>query len=125
MSDPQDRNIHPIHDSLLQREAKEAALLQRGLVIWFFGLSASGKSTIAAALERKLHDSGFHTHLLDGDNIRAGFNSDLGFSDAHRKENIRRIAEVARLFVDAGIVTLLQSQRNSSQRRYKILPSAV
>jgi len=106
MSASEDRNIHPIHDSLLKREAKELSLSQRGLVVWFYGLSASGKSTIAAALERKLHDDGFNTHLLDGDNVRAGLNRDLGFSDDDRNENIRRIAEVAKLFVESGLVTL-------------------
>lgn len=106
MNSPQDRNIHPVHDSLLGRKAKEAALSQYGTVVWFYGLSASGKSTIAAGLERKLADNGYHTHLLDGDNVRAGLNSDLGFSDDDRHENIRRIAEVAKLFVESGIVTL-------------------
>ena len=106
MSATEDRNIHPIHESVLGRKAKELSLSQRGLVVWFYGLSASGKSTIAAALERKLHSDGFNTHLLDGDNVRAGLNRDLGFSDGDRNENIRRIAEVAKLFVESGLVTL-------------------
>ena len=106
MSSAQDRNIHPIHDTLLDRKAKETALSQRGMVVWFYGLSASGKSTIAAGLERKLAANGYHTHLLDGDNVRAGLNSDLGFSDDDRHENIRRIAEVAKLFIESGMVTL-------------------
>jgi len=106
MSTEEDRNIHPIHESILDRKAKEFSLSQRGLLVWFYGLSASGKSTIAAALERKLHKNGFNTHLLDGDNVRAGLNRDLGFSDEDRNENIRRIAEVAKLFVGSGLVTL-------------------
>lgn len=89
---------------MLGRGAKEAQLKQCGHVFWFYGLSGSGKSTLANALERKLAEQGFVTKILDGDNIRSGLNRDLGFSDADRLENIRRIAEVARLFLDAGIV---------------------
>ncbi len=77
-----------------------------GLVIWFIGLSGSGKSTLASELERQLYQRGMHTYILDGDNIRSGLNSDLDFSDAARKENLRRIGEVAKLMVDAGIITL-------------------
>jgi adenylylsulfate kinase len=75
-------------------------------VVWFTGLSASGKSTIAHHIEKKLFQSGIRAYVFDGDNVRHGLNSDLGFSDYDRKENIRRIVEVARLFVDAGIVVL-------------------
>lgn len=75
--------------------------------IWLTGFSGSGKSTIANALEKELHDAGIHTYLLDGDNVRHGLNRDLGFSDADRAENIRRVAEVARLMVDAGIVVIV------------------
>jgi len=75
-------------------------------VIWLYGLSGSGKSTLAIALERRLHAEGVATHLLDGDNVRTGLNRDLGFSDADRSENIRRIAEVAKLFVQAGVVVI-------------------
>jgi len=89
---------------MLGRESKEAQLEQRGHVFWFYGLSGSGKSTLANALERKLVEQGIVTKILDGDNIRSGLNSDLGFSDEDRKENIRRIAEVARLFLDSGVV---------------------
>jgi len=99
-------NIHPVFDRMLGREAKEARLGQRGLVIWLYGLSGSGKSTLAIALERRLADEGFFTQILDGDNIRSGLNRNLGFSDDDRTENIRRIAEVARLFAQAGVVTL-------------------
>jgi adenylylsulfate kinase len=99
-------NLHPIFDRVLLRTEKEARLGQRGRVIWFFGLSGSGKSTLAIALERRLHAQGFATQLLDGDNVRTGLNRGLGFSDADRTENIRRIAEVAKLHAQAGLVTL-------------------
>ncbi len=99
-------NIHTEFHRMLDRSAKEAQLRQRGHVFWFYGLSGSGKSTLANALERKLAQEGYVTKILDGDNIRSGLNSDLGFSDADRAENIRRIAEVARLFLDAGIVVI-------------------
>ena len=97
-------NIHPEFERMLGRDAKEAQLKQHGHVFWLYGLSGSGKSTLANALERELTKKGYTIKLLDGDNIRSRLNSDLGFSDADRKENIRRIAEVARLFLEAGIV---------------------
>lgn len=99
-------NIHTEFHRMLGRDAKEAQLKQRGHVFWFYGLSGSGKSTLANALERKLAEQGFVTKILDGDNIRSGLNADLGFSDEDRQENIRRIAEVARLFLDSGIVVI-------------------
>ncbi|MDF3056780.1 MAG: adenylylsulfate kinase [Rariglobus sp.] len=99
-------NLHPIFDRVLGRAEKEAKLRQRGRVIWLYGLSGSGKSTLAIALERRLHAEGVTTHLLDGDNVRTGLNRDLGFTDADRAENIRRIAEVAKLFVQAGVVVI-------------------
>ena len=99
-------NIHPTHDRLLARAEKESRLHQRARVVWLYGLSGSGKSTLANALERRLHADGFATHLLDGDNVRAGLNRDLGFNDADRAENIRRVAEVAKLFVQAGVVVI-------------------
>jgi adenylylsulfate kinase len=99
-------NLHPIFDRVLGRAEKEARLKQRGRVIWLYGLSGSGKSTLAIALERRLHAAGVTTHLLDGDNVRVGLNRDLGFTDADRSENIRRIAEVAKLFVQAGVVVI-------------------
>ena len=89
---------------MLGREAKEAQLSQRGHVFWLYGLSGSGKSTLAIAFERALAEAGIFTKLLDGDNIRSRLNHDLGFSDGDRAENIRRIAEVARLFVESGVV---------------------
>ena len=104
MSPPE--NIHPTFGQLLGSEAKEALLKQRGLVIWLYGLSGSGKSTLANALERRLYGEDVFTQVLDGDNIRTGLNSNLGFSDEDRWENIRRIAEVAKLFVRAGVVTI-------------------
>lgn len=105
MQDPPD-NVHPIFGRILGRSEKERLLGQRALVVWFYGLSGSGKSTLANALERRLHEAGRFTKLLDGDNIRSRLNRDLGFSDEDRSENIRRIAEVARLFLDAGAIVL-------------------
>ena len=99
-------NIYPIFDQMLSREDKEKLLGQQGVMLWFTGLSGSGKSTIAVALERELHRRGRLCRTLDGDNIRAGINANLGFSEADRKENIRRIAEVSKLFVDTGIITI-------------------
>lgn len=100
------QNIYPIFEKMLQREDRETLLNQKGIMIWFTGLSGSGKSTLAIALERELHQKGILCRILDGDNIRSGINNNLGFSEADRTENIRRIAEVAKLFVDCGIVTL-------------------
>lgn len=99
-------NIYPIFDRMMTRSDKEQLLRQRGLMIWFTGLSGSGKSTVAIAVERELHNRGILCRILDGDNIRNGINSNLGFTPEDRQENIRRIAEVSRLFVDTGIVTL-------------------
>lgn len=99
-------HIHPIADRLLARTDKEVLLGQHGCVVWLTGLSGSGKSTIAIGLERKLHDRGRYCVVLDGDNVRTGINSNLGFSDADRTENIRRIAEVAKLFVHNGAVVI-------------------
>ena len=99
-------NIHPIFDTILQKEDKEELLKQRGVVIWMTGLSGSGKSTLARALENELHERGFLTKLLDGDNLRVGVNNNLGFSAEDRMENIRRAAEVSKLFMQAGVVTI-------------------
>lgn len=99
-------NIHPIFDRLLQRNDKEDLLQQTAKVIWLTGLSGSGKSTIAQHLEKILHANGNLTMLLDGDNIRSGINNNLSFSDADRIENIRRIAEVSKLFLNCGIITI-------------------
>lgn len=100
-------NIHPEFERMLGRAEKEAFLQQTGRVIWLYGMSGSGKSTLANALERRLQAEGVFTKLLDGDNVRTGLNRDLGFSAEDRRENLRRIAEVARLFCDAGVVTLV------------------
>jgi adenylylsulfate kinase len=102
-------DIYTEFHRFLQREEKEQLLGQRGMVIWLCGLSGSGKSTIANATERVLHQQGRTTVILDGDNMRAGLNVDLGFSDDHRLENIRRIAEVAKLFASQGIITLVSA----------------
>lgn len=99
-------NIYPIYDQMLSRKDKEALLKQHGVMIWFTGLSGSGKSTVALGVERELHKRGVLCRILDGDNIRSGINKNLGFSAEDRQENIRRIAEVGKLFVDTGIVTL-------------------
>lgn len=101
-----DNNIYPIFDRMLARADKERLLGQRGVMLWFTGLSGSGKSTVAVALERELHRRGRLCRLLDGDNIRTGINAGLGFSADDRRENIRRIAEVGKLFVETGIITL-------------------
>ena len=101
-----DNNIYPIFDRMQTRADKEQLLGQRGIMIWFSGLSGSGKSTIAIALERELSQRGLLCRILDGDNIRSGINNNLGFSADDRRENIRRIAEVGKLFVDTGIITL-------------------
>lgn len=95
------------HDNKVSYEDRCRILNQRGLVVWFTGLSGSGKSTIAVELEKMLNESGRAVYLLDGDNIRCGINSDLGFSDEDRNENIRRISEIAALFQNAGIITLV------------------
>jgi len=99
-------NIYPIYDRMLSREERERQLGQRGMMVWFTGLSGSGKSTVALGVERELAARGLLCRILDGDNIRAGINSNLGFSPKDRRENIRRIAEVGKLFVETGIVTL-------------------
>lgn len=99
-------NVYPVFDKMLGRADKETLLGQHGLMVWFTGLSGSGKSTVAIALERELQRRGILCRLLDGDNIRTGINNNLGFSEEDRIENIRRIAEVSKLFVDTGIVTL-------------------
>ncbi len=100
------KNIYPIFDVSLNRKAKENLLKQRSVVIWMIGLSGSGKSTLARYLENTLHSMGYLTQLLDGDNLRMGINSNLGFSEEDRNENIRRTAEVAKLFVNAGVITI-------------------
>ena len=99
-------HIYPVFDKMLPREAKEELLGQRGRVIWMYGLSGSGKSTLANLLERQLHAEGRLVKVLDGDNIRSGLNQNLGFSDKDRLENIRRVAEVAKLFAESGAIVI-------------------
>ena len=99
-------NIHSIKHTLLQKADKEKLLKQRGIVLWMTGLSGSGKSTLARALEFDLFEKGYTTKLLDGDNLRTGLNNNLGFTEADRMENIRRAAEVAKLFLENGEVVI-------------------
>ncbi len=99
-------NIFSVFDEIIPRKEKEEKLNQRSKVVWMTGLSGSGKTTIAKIIERKLQEKGFLSQILDGDNIRAGINSNLGFSEEDRKENIRRIAEVSKLFLNCGIITI-------------------
>lgn len=98
-------NIVYHHGDVLRAD-REKLLGQRGVTVWFTGLSGSGKSTLAVAVERALHEMGKLTYILDGDNIRHGINSNLGFSPEDRKENIRRIAEISKLFRDVGVINL-------------------
>lgn len=99
-------HIYPIFDQMLGRKDKEELLHQHGVMIWFTGLSGSGKSTLAIALERELQKRNLLCRILDGDNIRSGINNNLGFTAEDRIENIRRIAEIGKLFVDTGIITI-------------------
>lgn len=94
------------HNTSVDRQKREELLKQKGLLIWFTGLSGAGKSTIANALDIKLYANSYLTYMLDGDNLRHGLNANLGFSAEDRIENIRRVKEVAALFVDAGVITL-------------------
>jgi adenylylsulfate kinase len=100
-------NIHPETRRFLDRAAKEDLLRQKGVVLWLYGLSGSGKSTIANEVERVLHSEGRMTVILDGDNLRTGLNSNLGFSDEDRTENVRRVAETAKLLAGQGIIVLV------------------
>ena len=103
----QNNNIFPSQQQMLKRADKESLLMQQGLLIWFSGLSGSGKTTLAIALEQELYGEGYLTCILDGDNMRSGINSNLGFSEEDRMENIRRIAETSKLLVDCGIITIV------------------
>jgi len=94
------------HKGRINKADRQRLMGHRSVILWFTGLSGSGKSTLAHAVEEKLFSMGVHTYVLDGDNIRTGLNKDLGFSEEDRKENIRRIGEVAKLFVDAGLIVL-------------------
>ena len=99
-------HIHPIFDQLVKQEERERFLNQRASVFWLTGLSGSGKSTIAQSVERILHHEGYFAQVIDGDNIRSGLCNNLGFSIEDRKENIRRIAEVAKLYLNSGVITM-------------------
>ncbi len=99
-------NIHPIFDRLVSRSEREHRFQQNASVFWLTGLSGSGKSTLGAGLERRRFSDGYAVQMLDGDNIRSGINNNLGFSAADRTENIRRISEVAKLFVESGIIVI-------------------
>ncbi len=98
--------VYPLFEKLVSREVKEEKLGQHAKVIWFTGLPCSGKTTLALALEKELFSRGFLCQVLDGDNVRCGINNNLGFSNADRLENIRRIAEISRLFLSAGVITI-------------------
>jgi len=102
----QDKNIYPVFHKIINREAKEKKLQQRAKVIWFTGLSGAGKTTLAKHLEEELFARNFLVQILDGDNIRTGINNNLSFSEEDREENIRRIAEVSKLFMNCGVVTI-------------------
>jgi adenylyl-sulfate kinase len=119
------RNIR-WHAPSVGPEERGAIKSQRGAALWFTGLSGAGKSTIAALVDRKLHDAGQHSYVLDGDNLRFGLCSDLGFSPEDRAENIRRIGEVARLFVDAGLLVLVAAispyRRDRELARSRVAP---
>ncbi len=99
-------DIFPVFHKLLSRADRETLLKQKGIVIWMTGLSASGKTTLAIGLEKALHQMGHLCYVLDGDNVRTGINNNLRFSEEDRKENIRRVAEVSKLFVQCGVITI-------------------
>ena len=101
-----EKNIFPVFERILGKEHKEKLLRQHAKVIWIYGLSGSGKTTIAIALEKALHDRGFLTQILDGDNVRKGINNNLGFTEEDRNENLRRIGEVNKLFCNCGVITI-------------------
>ena len=101
-----DKNLHPVFDQILNRPDKEKLLNQHSRVIWMTGLSGSGKTTIGTHIEYELNKRGYLTQVLDGDNIRTGINNNLGFSEEDRYENIRRIAEVSKLFMNCGIICI-------------------
>ncbi len=101
-----EKHIYPVFDKILKRSDKEKLLKQRSKVIWMTGLSGSGKTTIAKYLDEALYSKGYIAQILDGDNIRSGINSNLTFSGEDRKENIRRIAEVSKLFMNCGIIII-------------------
>jgi adenylylsulfate kinase len=108
------------HNGRISKLDREKRLKQKGVILWFTGLSGSGKSTIAYELENYLHNNNYHSYVLDGDNIRHGLNNDLGFSTEDRKENLRRISEVGKLFVDSGTITITSFISPFREDRQKI-----
>ena len=113
------------HQPTITKQDREKLFGQRGVALWFTGLSGSGKSTVAHEVENKLHGLGRHTYVLDGDNVRHGLNADLGFSAEDRQENIRRLAELVKLFVDAGVIVLsafISPYRTDRARARNLLP---
>ncbi len=110
-------NIHPVFDKIKGRKDKEIFLKQRGKVIWFTGLSASGKTTLASLLEKKLFELNYFCQILDGDNVRSGINKNLSFSNEDRMENIRRVAEISKLFMNCGIILLCSFISPTNQMR--------
>ncbi|NPA68761.1 MAG: adenylyl-sulfate kinase [Chlorobi bacterium] len=102
----QNNDIYPVFDQIINKEQKERLLKQRAKVLWFTGLSGSGKTTLGASIEKELFNRGFLTQILDGDNIRSGINKNLKFTEEDRVENIRRIAEVTKLFLNCGVITI-------------------
>ncbi|EQB9041078.1 adenylyl-sulfate kinase [Vibrio cholerae] len=114
------------HRHAVDKEQRAALKQQRPAVLWFTGLSGAGKSTVAGALENRLAELGYHTYLLDGDNVRHGLCSDLGFSEQDRRENIRRIGELAKLMADAGLIVLtafISPHRAERQMVRDLLPT--
>jgi len=101
------KNIHPISDRLIAQTEKEKLLGSKGTVFWLYGLSGSGKSTMALKMEKRLHEKGIHSVVLDGDNLRSGLNQDLSFSEKDRRENIRRVSEVAKIFSANGLIVFV------------------
>lgn len=110
-------HIYPVFERIVSRKEKEKRLKQHSKVIWFTGLSGSGKTTLASALERNLFERGYLTQVLDGDNIRTGINNNLGFSPEDRNENIRRIAEIAKLLINSGVICLCAFVSPSEETR--------
>lgn len=101
-----EEKIYPVFDQIINREQKEKLLKQKAKVLWFTGLSGSGKTTLGAAVEKELFNRGYLTQILDGDNVRSGINKNLRFTEEDRVENIRRIAEVTKLFLNCGVITI-------------------
>ena len=113
------KHIYPVFDRIYDRKVKEEILRQSAKVIWFTGLSGSGKTTLASNLEKELFFRRFFCQVLDGDNIRSGINNNLGFSEEDRLENIRRIAEVSKLLIDTGMITICSFISPTKEIRHK------